>query len=100
MAEESRTILEKQHANDPDLSNSSKRGLLVPGWAGELSPDEFAFVKSELRKSPSLKRRWGFRPTAKRLNENQIRVVAQYGLSAIEKPVSASLARNEKVRKY
>jgi hypothetical protein len=74
--------------------------LLEPGWAGELSPDEFAFVKSELRKSLSLKRRWGFRPTAKRLSEHKIREVARNGISANQKLVLASPAREERASKY
>jgi hypothetical protein len=79
--------------NMPIEPQSNK--LLEPGWAGQLSLEEFAYVKSELRKSPSLKRRWGFRSTAKRLNENHIRVVAQYGTYAIVKPVSASPEKRE-----
>lgn len=54
--------------------------LLQPGWAGELDPPEFALVKAQLQQSPSLKRRWGFRPSAKRLSEAHIRSVAMNGL--------------------
>jgi len=54
--------------------------LMEPGWAGELAPDEFAYVKSHLRQSASLRRRWGFRPSAKRLSEKRIRAVARNGL--------------------
>ena len=70
--------------------------LVEPGWAGELSPDEFVYIKCQLRQSSSLKRRWGFRPTAKRLSESQIRTVARDGLSAIRKPVLASVAEDSK----
>ena len=70
--------------------------LLEPGWAGELGGDELAYIKSELKKSPSLKRRWGFRPTAKRFSESQIRAVARDGISAKKKPV---LAADDKQKK-
>jgi hypothetical protein len=69
-----------------------KEKLPEPGWAGELDAVEFAYVKAQLRQSPSLKRRWGFRPTAKRLSEIKIRTVARNGVSAIRKVVLASVA--------
>ena len=72
--------LEKQYANDPVLLEFYKQKLLQPGWAGELDPDELAYLKSQLRRSPSLRRRWGFRPSAKRLSEDRIRAVARNGL--------------------
>lgn len=74
--------LEQQHANNPKLLKFYQENLIEPGWAGELSPDELAYIKSQLKKSPSLKRRWGFRPTAKRLSESHIRDVARNGVSA------------------
>jgi len=88
--------LEERYANDPNLLSFYKRKLLIPGWAGELSPDEFAYIKSQLRQSPSLKRRWGFRPTAKRLSESRIRAVARNGLSANKKPALASAVKEDK----
>ena len=72
--------LEEQYANDPELLEFYKQKLLEPGWAGELDPDELAYLKSQLRRSPSLRRRWGFRPSAKRLSEGRIRAVARNGL--------------------
>ena len=70
--------------------------LLEPGWAGELSPEEFKCVKSYLQKSPSLKQRWGFRPSAKRLPENRIRSVAIDGISTNKKRVLASAMRKQR----
>lgn len=72
--------LEEEYANDPKLLKFCQEGLLEPGWAGELSRNELAYIKSELERSPSLKRRWGFRPTAKRFSESHIRDVAMNGL--------------------
>jgi hypothetical protein len=72
--------LEERHENDPELLEFYKQKLLEPGWAGELDPDELAYLKSQLRQSPSLRRRWGFRPSAKRLSEDRIRAVARNGL--------------------
>jgi hypothetical protein len=83
---------EEKYANFPQLLGFYKRKLLEPGWAGELSPDELAYIKSQLRQSPSLKRRWGFKPSAKRLSESRIRSVARNGLAANRKPVLASVA--------
>ena len=79
----------------PELLNLYKNKLLQPGWAGELNPDELAYIKSQLRQSPSLKRRWGVRPSAKRLSESRIRSVARNGLAANRKPVLASVATKE-----
>jgi len=72
--------LQERYANDPQLLAFYKRRLLEPGWAGELSPDELAYIKSELRKSPTLRRKWGFRPSLKRLSGDRIRAVARNGL--------------------
>jgi hypothetical protein len=72
--------LEERYAKDPELLAFYQKKLLIPGWAGELSPDEFAYIKSQLRQSPSLKRGWGFRPSAKRLSKSHIQAVARDGL--------------------
>ena len=72
--------LEERYNNDPQLAGSCQRKLLRPGWPGELGPDELAYVKTQLRQSPSLKRRWGFRPSAKRLSESHLRAAARDGL--------------------
>jgi hypothetical protein len=74
--------LEERCANDPNLLEFNHKKLLIPGWAGELSPDELTYIKSQLKQSPSLKRRWGFKPSAKRFSESRIRAVARDGLSA------------------
>ena len=73
--------LEKPYASDSQPLEFYKRKLLEPGWAGELSPDELAYIKSELRKSPTLRRKWGFRPSLKRLSGDRIRAVARNCLS-------------------
>ena len=73
--------LEQQPVNDPEILKLYQENLIEPGWAGELDDDELAYIKSQLRKSPSLRRRWGFRPTAKRLSESHIRDVAMNGVS-------------------
>ncbi len=88
--------LEERYARDPELLAFYRKRLLEPGWAGELDPDELAYVKSELRQSASLRRRWGFRPSAKRLSESRIRAVAGDGLEAAGRPVSASPAGEQR----
>ena len=72
--------LEEEYANDPKTLKLYQDNLIEPGWAGELTRNELAYIKSQLEKSPSLKRRWGFRPTAKRFSESHIRDVAMNGL--------------------
>ncbi len=73
--------LEERYANDPDFLGFYKEKLLDPGWAGDLDDVELEYMKSELVKSPSLRRRWGFRPSAKRFSESRIRGVAMDGVS-------------------
>jgi len=75
--------LEERYAKAPELLQFYKKKTLIPGWAGELSRDGLEYIKSHLRESPSLKWKWGFRPTAKRLSESRIRAVARDGLSTI-----------------
>ena len=77
--------LQERYANNPQLLAFYEKKLLIPGWAGELHPDELAYIKSQLQGSPSLKRRWGFKPSAKRLSEEHIRAVARDGLATNRK---------------
>ena len=77
--------LEERYANDPWLLEFYKEGLLEPGWGGDLDDVELEYVASELSKDPSLRRRWGFRPSAKRLSKSRIRAVAMYGVSRKKK---------------
>jgi hypothetical protein len=72
--------LEKRYANGPWLLGFYKGKFLEPEWAGELDAVELPYIKSQLKKSSSLRGRWGFRPSAKRLSESRIRVVAMYGV--------------------
>jgi len=88
--------LEERYKEDTESLEFDREKLIEPGWAGELNPDEFAYIKSQLRQSPSLKRRWGFRPSARRFSENYIRTVARDGRSANKKPVLASVVKDKK----
>jgi hypothetical protein len=95
--EESNTVSFKElYDNAPRLLDYYKQKLLEPGWAGELSPNEFMYIKSQLKQSPSLRRHWGFRPSARRLSESRIRDIARNGISKNKRPVLASVVRNEK----
>ena len=76
--------LEERYANDPWLLEYYRKNLLELGWAGDLDDVELKHVKSELIKSRTLKRRWGFRPSAKRLSESRIRAVAMYGVTRVK----------------
>ena len=66
--------------------------LLEPGYAGELSPDEYRYIKSELQQSASLRRKWGFRPSAKKLSEKHVRAVARRGFFKKQRSVLTSAA--------
>ncbi len=74
------TSLEEMYRDNPQQLAYHKKNLLEPGLPGDLLPYEFDYVRSSLLQSPSLKRRWGFRPSAKRLSEARIRAVARDGL--------------------
>jgi len=78
--------LEDRYENDPELLKFYQKQFLQPGWAGgELSCDWYNYIRSQLQKSPSPKCKWGFKPTAKRLSEKRIWVVARDGLSPNER---------------
>jgi hypothetical protein len=85
MGDDNRMTLEERYAAEPKLLEYYRRSLLEPGWAGDLDNVEFAYVKSELTKSRSLKQRWGFRPSVRRLSEGRIRAVAMYGVTRRQK---------------
>lgn len=67
----------------PSTSNKKNRiddpGLLEPGWAGYLEPEELAYLRVKLVKDPVLAHFWGFRPSTKRRPEWAIRQVALAG---------------------
>ena len=52
--------------------------LLVPGWAGELSDPELAFIEERLRGSRRLSKRWGI--ASRDYTEQCIRQVASAGI--------------------
>ncbi len=72
--------LEERYKDDPQLLEFYKQGLLEPGWAGEVDDVEVAYIKSQLKKSGWLKRRWGFYDRAKRISKKRIIEVARNGL--------------------
>ena len=84
--------LEERYAGDPQLLDYYKKKLLVPGWAGQLDRVELAYVKSELMKSPCLKRRWGLKPSARRVSNKYIQVIARDGFKRNEGRVLASVS--------
>lgn len=83
--------------DDPELHDLYAQKLLEPDWGGQLDRYEIAYIKSQLRLSPSPRRRWGFRPSARRLSTTRIQAVAMYGLSANKRGVSASPVRERDV---
>lgn len=79
------------------LTEFERQRLLVPGWAGDLSEEELAYIKSQLRESASLRRKWGFRPTAKRLAESRIRAIAKHGRVSHRKASSRFGSKSEQL---
>ena len=55
------------------------RRLREPGWAGDLAPDELAFLEDRLERDKRLAVKWAFPPSAKRRPEGVIRRVAMHG---------------------
>ncbi|MBI4339025.1 MAG: hypothetical protein HY680_03635 [Chloroflexi bacterium] len=64
---------------DPQLYDHYARRLLVPGWAGELSPEEYGYLHASLLRFNRLRTAWGFPAGETRLMEAAIRPVAQQG---------------------
>ena len=56
-----------------------KHKLVLPGWAGDLAPDELEDLQEELFSDRALAFQWGFRPSAKRRAEDAIHRVAMHG---------------------
>ena len=62
----------------------AKTKLLEPGWAGQLSESEIEFIHRELKRYPSLWRRWGYKKAMVRgvpIPASTIRRIAIHGLS-------------------
>ena len=57
---------------------SGDERLLIPGWAGELSDDELAYIQERLRRSRRLLRLWKI--AARDCPENAIRQAALEGI--------------------
>ncbi len=55
------------------------RRLRQPGWAGDLAPDELAFLEDRLERDKRLAVKWAFPPGAKPRPEGVIRRVAMHG---------------------
>lgn len=53
--------------------------LLIPGWGGDLSSGELAFVLQSLLMDPGLSRRWGFSLSSNRRPEPEILERAMQG---------------------
>ena len=75
--------LVKTYAEDKPLLKLYRKKLLEPGWAGELSNEEYDYIKENLKANPKLKTRWGFVVGRRKLSEERIRGVAMNGTPAI-----------------
>ncbi|MBI4340462.1 MAG: hypothetical protein HY680_11010 [Chloroflexi bacterium] len=66
-------------AKDPAPYDHLSRRLLVPGWAGDLSQEEYGFLRASLERSNRLRTLWGYPAGERRLIEEAIRLVARVG---------------------
>jgi len=62
------------------ISNKYKRKLLIPGWAGEVNPEELDYIVTKLRRNSELRRKWGFVKGRRRISRMKVKKVAMYGL--------------------
>ncbi len=67
-----------------NMSERDKKKLLQPGWGGDLSKEELAYIKDKLMRDKRLRAKWGFKKGTGRLSEAKIRLVALYGVDALE----------------
>ena len=57
-----------------------EKKLLIPGWGGDLLQEELEFIESHLKKSQSLRIKWGFtKKRLKRMSHAKIKKVANGG---------------------
>ena len=54
--------------------------LMVPGYAGELSPDELAEIRHNLKTNRRLRAMWGFVRGTGKINDEKIRRIAMEGV--------------------
>ena len=60
--------------------------LLQPGWAGDLCPEELAFIKVALKQDRRLRAKWGMGRGHGWVNDDKIRAVAMDGIEALNSP--------------
>ena len=82
----------------PELSEFYRRKLLIPGWAGDLSPEELAFIKDALKKDRRLRSKWAMGRRHGRVNDNKIRKVAMFGVDGLQKMPSEGLVGSVQLR--
>jgi hypothetical protein len=70
--------------------------IYFPEFPGDAGSDEIDRIIEALRKSRSLKIRWGINPSAKRLNREYVRLVAAWGVIEGKKMFLASLKKKGK----
>ena len=74
--------------------SSSKKRLLVPGWAGEPELDEMEFLQDRLTRDRRLAIKWGFDPADTTHPEWAIYQVAMWG-DPDQRSLNTALARQK-----
>ncbi len=62
------------------ISTNDRQKLLVPGYGGHISHEELAYIKAQLQCDRHLRARWGFKRGTGRLSDDNIRMVAMFGV--------------------
>jgi hypothetical protein len=62
---------------------------LIPGWCGELTPEDLDYIQQHLMADRELSFSWGYRPSTKRRTEASIRAVAMHGSDEVRSVNSA-----------
>ena len=74
--------------------STSKKRLLVPGWAGEPELDEMEFLQDRLARDRRLAVKWGFDPATDNRPDWAICQVAMWG-DPDQRPLNTALARQK-----
>lgn len=64
---------------DPELWDFYAANILEPGWPGQLTEAEYAYIKEKLSRSRRLRRRWGFVSESEPVCFETVQAVAMWG---------------------
>ena len=71
--------------------------ILIPGYPGDLAPDEMAYLRDALRRDPELRYRSGFTRGRKTFPEVALREIAMHGDAEV-RGINVAIVRRHKRR--